>query len=139
LKDMSVLLIGIDTNIIIRLLTRDHEGQFALARSVVAGASQEKPLCVNIVTMTESLWVLEQRLKMPPMDARSLIGNFLEAPEIVVPSNMPFAGWQSALSSEHPGWTDVVVAGINAELGCVHTLTFDKRAAKSVPGMELLA
>ena len=139
MKDMSVLLIGIDTNIIIRLLTRDDEVQFSLARSLVAGASLEKPLCVNIVTMTESLWVLEKRLKMLTVDARSLLGSFLEAPEIVVPSTMPFAGWQSALSSAHPGWTDVVVAGINAELGCVHTLTFDKRAAKSVPGMELLA
>jgi predicted nucleic-acid-binding protein len=136
---MSVHLIGIDTNIIIRLLTRDHEGQFDLARALVAEASLERPLCVNIVTITESLWVLERRLKMPTVDARSLLANFLGAPEIVVPSNTPFSGWQSALSSEHPGWTDVVVAGINAEFGCVHTLTFDKRAAKSVPGMELLA
>ena len=47
--------------------------------------------------------------------------------------------WAEALASKHKGWTDVVVARINSELGCSHTYTFDKKAAKSVPGMELLA
>ena len=139
MKGMIALLIGIDTNIIIRLLTQDHAEQFALARSVVASASQEGPLCVNIVTLTECLWVLERQLKLSAVNARRLLGEFLQAPEILVPGNTPFGTWQSALLLAHSGWTDIAVAAINSELGCFYTLTFGKRAAKTVPGMELLA
>jgi predicted nucleic-acid-binding protein len=135
---MSSPLIGIDTNIIVRLLTRDDETQFALARGLVANASPDKPLCVNVVTMTETLWVLERRLGLPVEKARSLLSTFLSSPEITVPVQSPFRSWKAAFQHSHVGWTDIVVASINAETGCSHTFTFDKRAAKSVPGMELL-
>jgi predicted nucleic-acid-binding protein len=136
---MSSPLIGIDTNIIVRLLTRDDETQFALARGLVASASPDKPLCVNVVTMTETLWVLEKRLGLPVQEARSLLSTFLSAPEITVPDQAPFRAWKAALQHTHVGWTDIVVAAINTETGCSHTFTFDARTAKSVPGMELLA
>jgi predicted nucleic-acid-binding protein len=135
---MSSRLIRIDTNIIMRLLTRDDETQFALARGLVASASADQPLCVNVVTMTETLWVLERRIGLPVEKARSLLSTFLSAPEIAVPDHAPFRNWKAALQRTHVGWTDILVAAINAETGCSHTFTFDKRAAKSIPGMELL-
>jgi predicted nucleic-acid-binding protein len=36
-------------------------------------------------------------------------------------------------------FADVVIALRNRDLGVPNTFTFDERAAKSVPGMELLA
>jgi predicted nucleic-acid-binding protein len=43
------------------------------------------------------------------------------------------------LQSPHPDFSDVVIAGLNSENGCETTMTFDRKAAQSVPGIELLA
>ena len=132
-------MIGIDTNIILRFMTRDDDRQFDLARKLVSAASAASPLCVNIVTLTEVVWVLEKRLSLPVERARGVARRFADAPEVYFSGDNPIHGWAEALASKHKGWTDVVVARINSELGCSHTYTFDKKAAKSVPGMELLA
>jgi len=41
--------------------------------------------------------------------------------------------------SSHPGFSDVIIADINRANGCEKTMTFDRKAANSVAGMELLA
>lgn len=132
-------MVGIDTNVILRFATRDDPRQFDLARALFAEASPSSPLCINVVTLTEVVWVLESRLSMSVEKARSFAGRLADAPEIFLAHENPFRGWTDALGSRHKGWTDVVVAQINTELGCSHTFTFDKRAARNVPGMELLA
>lgn len=132
-------MIGIDTNIILRFLTGDDERQYSLARKLFVDASNGTPLCVNMVTLTETVWVLESRMKLAPDKARPLMASFLSAPEIRPLHDMRLPDPIAILGSRHFGWTDVVVAAINRENGCKFTYTFDRRAAKSVPGMELLA
>lgn len=132
-------MIGIDTNIILRFVLKDDESHFALARRLVSQASVDQPLCVNVVTLVEIVWILESRLKMSPSTARNMVSGFVGSAEIVLPETNPFSDPAAVLGSGHRGWTDVVVARINRELGCKFTYTFDKRAARDVPGMELLA
>lgn len=132
-------MIGIDTNIILRFILKDDESHFALARWLISRASVHQPLCVNVVTLVEIVWVLESRLKMSPSSARNMMAGFIGSAEIVLPETNPLSDPAAMLASGHRGWTDVVVARINRELGCEFTYTFDKRAARDVPGMELLA
>ena len=131
-------MIGIDTNVIIRFILRDDERQFALAKELMTQASADQPLCVNVVTLVEVVWVLESRVRLDLASARNVMDGFVASAEIFVPSTNPFPDPAKALASAHRGWTDVVVAQINRELGCKFTYTFDKRAARDVPGMELL-
>ena len=76
-------MIGIDTNIILRFVTRDHVRQFELARRLIAGASALTPLCVNIVTLTEVMWILESRLQLPANVSRSIAHRFIDSSEVV--------------------------------------------------------
>lgn len=135
---IGLLMIGIDTNIILRFISRDDERHFALATDLISGATPENPLCVNVVTLVEAVWVLESRLKMKASSARDVMGRFVASAEIFLPESNPFSDPGAALASGHRGWTDVVVAQINREIGCDFTYTFDRRAARDVPGMELL-
>lgn len=135
----GLLMIGIDTNVILRFMTRDDEGQHNLASKIFQSASFSMPLCVNLVTLTETVWVLESRMKLAPEKARAIISTFLEAQEVLLLPLTKLPDPMAMLRSRHRGWTDVVVAAVNRENGCDFTYTFDERAAKSVPGMELLA
>jgi predicted nucleic-acid-binding protein len=63
----------------------------------------------------------------------------LDTVEIKVPETMQMGGWSEWLKSPHPDFSDVIIAGLNSANGCETTMTFDRKAAQSVPGMELLA
>lgn len=138
-KTMSAVLIGVDTNIIVRLLVRDDPKQYDNAVKLVTSARQDGPLFVNPLVIAETVWVLERRYNIAPDKTRPLIHSLLESVEFHAPVSVKMSGWMDWLSAGHAGFSDVVIAAINAENGCIKTYTFDQDAAKKVLGMELLA
>jgi predicted nucleic-acid-binding protein len=132
-------LIGIDTNILIRLLARDDEMQFEKSVALVQQAQADGPLFINPLVMTEIVWVLERRFGLPRQQARKQVHDLVDSVEFTVPERIETTMWRDWFSHVHADFFDVVIAATNAESGCSHTFTFDKNAAKAVPGMELLA
>jgi predicted nucleic-acid-binding protein len=135
---MDGRVIGIDTNILVRLLTRDDLQQFTAAVELVKTSSGERPLFVNPVVIAEVVWVLERAYGIDPQVARDKLAGLLDTVEIKVPDVMRMERWANWLHSPHPDISDVIIAGINRENGCEKTMTFDRKAAKMVDGMELL-
>lgn len=131
-------MIGIDTNILVRLLARDDEVQFGKCISLVTQAGEEGPLFVNPLVATETVWVLERRFGVGRNLARRQVAEILETQEFVVPDRLELGDWSTWFANNHPGFFDVVIASTNAASGCLKTLTFDRLAAARVPGMELL-
>lgn len=131
--------IGIDTNIVVRLLLRDHEAMFAKAVALVSRVSADDPLVVNAIVVAESLWVLERRAGVERTQARNALAGLLESDQMLVHEANPFRGWADTLSSSHRDYSDIVIAQINREIGCDFTYTLDAVAAARVPGMEFLA
>jgi predicted nucleic-acid-binding protein len=138
LNDLGGRVIGIDTNIIVRLLTRDDPVQFDAAVSLVKSSSAEHPLFVNPVVMLEAVWVLEKVYKVDRMMARQQLAGLLDTVEIKVPETLRMENWTQWFTSPHSDFSDVVIAELNRANGCEKTMTFDRKAANSVPGMELL-
>ena len=132
-------MIGVDTNIIVRLLLRDDEAMFQRAAALIARTSPEDPLIVNAVVVAESLWVLERKAGIARQLVRKTLSDLLESEEMRVHETNPLRYWAETLSSDHRDFSDLVIAQINREIGCDFTYTLDKGAAKKVPGMELLA
>jgi len=134
----SVQLIGIDTNILIRLLTRDDAAQYDLVVALVGNTEADQPLIVNPVVVAETIWVLEKSYGTNRTHARTLLSGILDSVEFMAPKMLKFEMFQDWLQSKHKNFSDVIIAGINQENGCSHTLTFDKIAAGNIPSMELL-
>ena len=88
--------------------------------------------------MIETLWVLEKSYSISGLDAKKTVSSLLACPEFSFSTRNPLAGWSEIMTSSHPDITDLVIAGVNTELGCTLTYTFDRRAARNVPGMVLL-
>jgi hypothetical protein len=68
------LMIGLDTNVLIRFLTRDDEDQFQRAQRLIRReAGTGDPLLVSLLTLLETEWVLRSRYKLTKME---ILGSF---------------------------------------------------------------
>lgn len=131
-------MIGLDTNVAVRILVGDDAGQVALAKSFLAQRSSEDPAFVSTVVLAEIAWVLDEVYGYPTADiARSLMSlfessNLLIERETAMREAIVLAGQKNADVS------DCIIARVALEEGAARTVTFDINAAKRIPGMELL-
>jgi len=128
---------GVDTNILVRLLTRDDEKQFRLVKSLI-GRSERGELFVNEIVLVELYWVLTRAYRLPRREVVTTIAELLQMKEITI-ANRELV--QSALVEAHRGadFADALVALQNARCDCSTTLSFDREAATRIPDVELLA
>lgn len=130
-------MIGLDTNVVVRLLTADDPRQTKTARELVASFSPVRPGWISLVVLAETHWVLRRGYKHAPdaiaaafaeMSASSEI--LLEQPDIVT----------AALDAARHGadFADALISLVARRAGARTTMTFDARAANALDGMELL-
>jgi predicted nucleic-acid-binding protein len=128
--------IGLDTNVVVRYLTRDDEDQFRAAEAVIRVAARTgEPVFIGLPVLLETVWVLQRAYAVDRSAVASTLQALLESPDIVL-ENEPLV--EAALDAFQTGTADFAdyVIGIgNAAAGCRHTLTFDERAAKA-PSFE---
>lgn len=134
----SAALIGIDTNVVVRLLMRDNETQFQRARKLVASATPQVPLLVNPLVVMETIWVMENGYRLAPETARKPVAELLQSAQVRAVEKLSVSTIWDCLSSNRRGFSDLLIAAANLENGCEFTFTFDRQAARNVPGMKLL-
>jgi predicted nucleic-acid-binding protein len=129
--------IGVDANVLVRFLTRDDERQYRLAQAFSDGRSPASPAFVSAVALAETVWVLRSSYRLSFREIVDSVSLLLESDDFVVEGREAFAslGENNGKASQ---LTDFVIAQMGLRAGCLHTVTFDKRSARSIPSMELL-
>lgn len=131
--------IAIDTNVLVRLLVRDDEAQYAAAQRLVElAAAAEEPVLIVLGALLETEWVLRTRYKL---DKGSIAGAFaalLESADVEF-EHPPTVEEALYVWAQHPGtdFADCLLTARAAHLGRSRFLTFDAGAAR-LPGVELL-
>lgn len=137
LRQGKARLIGVDTNVLVRLLTADDRGQHGKALDFFGKRSVDSPAYLSAVTIAETIWVLRLSYKFSHSEILDAVAALLDTDDFVV------EGRAALLAAKEAGkpalLTDFVVAYLGERGGCSHTVTFDRRAAKAIPSMELLA
>jgi predicted nucleic-acid-binding protein len=130
--------IGIDTNILVRFLTRDDEEQCARVDVLFDRIEEEGgEVFVSDIVLVELVWVLEKGYRME----RGVVTRSIEA--LLRTGGMVFQRrdvlWRVIRQYEQSGVdvADLLIAAVASEAGCERTLTLDRRAAES-GGMQLL-
>ena len=77
-------MIALDTNVLVRFLTRDDPDQAAAADEVIAGLAADAPAFVCREVAVELVWVLERRYRIPRAEIASALEGLLAAAEIAV-------------------------------------------------------
>jgi predicted nucleic-acid-binding protein len=127
-------MLGLDTNVLVRLLIEDDAAQTRRARSLVdAAVEQEEVVLVSLPVLLETEWVLRSRYEIPPEAILGLFRAALETRELAFEDEAAIEealfNWQEDLS----GFSDCLIVAHNRQLGCRSTATFDGRAAR-LPG-----
>jgi len=131
-------LIGVDTNVLLRLFIVDDPRQNALAARFFGERSEDDPAYISVVVLAELMWVLEKKFKFARTDSLRVVGGLLDALDVMV-EQRELVEWAFAHATHSKiDFSDVLIAEANRQAGAAHTATFDREAARRVPGMELL-
>jgi predicted nucleic-acid-binding protein len=125
-------LVGIDTNILVRYLADDDAAQSALARELLERRlTRERPGHVCAVVLAELAWVLRRLYAGQRAEIADAIEGILTAPNLVVEHKA--LAWKALQQFRigSAGYSDCLIAAVNAAAGCETTLTFDRQAARS--------
>jgi predicted nucleic-acid-binding protein len=127
-------MLGLDTNVLVRLLIEDDAGHTRRARKLVdAAIAEQEMVLVSLPVLLETEWVLRSRYEVPPGTILGLFRRALEARELAFEDE---AAVEEALFNWHDsqgGFSDCLIVAHNRQLGCRSTATFDARAAR-LPG-----
>jgi predicted nucleic-acid-binding protein len=125
-------MIGLDSNVLVRLATRDDEGQYDRARRFLAGAiSQEVPAYVNLIVLVEFVWTLRRLYKHTNAELLSAILRLLSAANVVMEKRDLVSSAVAHCQKSECDFVDILISLINKRDGCDSTFTFDERIAQS--------
>jgi len=132
-------MIAIDTNILLRFLIDDDPAQNAKARTFMAERTGDDPAYVSAIVLAETMWVLRRQLNYPLSQIFETIRSLLTAAELTIEHADELGVLLAAQNAPVADIADYLVAWAGFDAGCQKTMTFDRKAASRIPGMELLA
>ena len=131
--------IGIDTNVLLRMVLNDDPSQRSAAVAFGKGLSKTSPGFVSLIVLVEFSWSLRSRYRQPKQTILQTIRDLLHTRGLIFESSDAVVRALEAAEKSQADFADAIIAERNLEHGCSHTVTFDREAAKAIPSMELLA
>jgi predicted nucleic-acid-binding protein len=124
-------MIGIDTNVLLRILLNDDPDHSPRAVRFLKQVTKSESVVINPVVLAEATWTLARTYKSPRQEIAERIAGILETSRFEV---MFADAAERAVEEYRSGraeYADYLLAHINAEFGCRTTFTFDQDAATS--------
>jgi len=130
--------IGIDTNVLVRFLTRDDESQYELARSLIQSQLDAgETLFVSLLEVMETEWVLRSRYGLSKARIIEVLTGLLESRETVFEDESSLEEALFSWRESNADFADCLIVAHARRLGCRKVISFDAKAAK-LPGGERL-
>ena len=129
---------GLDTNVLVRYLTQDDEGQAEVAaKTIEEAAAKGEKMLIQPIILCELVWVLESAYDFPKTDRLRALEGILRVAQFEIVEKDTV--WQ-ALSDFRQGkgdFSDYYLGRANEKAGAAITLTFDK-TLKGLPRFQVL-
>jgi predicted nucleic-acid-binding protein len=127
-------MLGIDTNVVVRLVVADDAEQTRRARKLIEQAlSHEEPVLVSLLVLLECEWVLRSRYGFTRVALQSIFRALLEARELSFEDEPALEEALFHWKDSACGFSDCLIAAHNRQMECRATATFDGKAAR-LPG-----
>jgi predicted nucleic-acid-binding protein len=131
-------MIGLDTNVLVRLLTEDDPVQFRAAkRLLVAHEGEAGAFFVNDMVLTEVVWVLCRLYSYSSSEALVAIESLLASDAFAFEDRAMVAQAYAICREQGTDFADTLIALKNVARGCDQTATFDK-AMRSLLAVKVL-
>lgn len=123
---------GVDTNVLVRFLTRDDATQAARAKAVIQKTVAEEGGChVSVVVLCELVWVLEAAYAFPRRQVLSALEGLLEATQFSIEDRDLARKAVDLYRAGRGDFADFLVGLGNRRDGCRDTVTFDRALARN--------
>ena len=131
-------MIAVDTNVIVRFLTRDDEKQAEAARRrlKLAEKSRER-LLVPLLVVLETIWVLESAYDKTRSEILDAFHDMRQMPVFEFEADDVVERLLADGEKHKADLADILIARSAEAFGCEKGITFDKAAAK-LPFFDLL-
>jgi len=120
------------------LFVDDGSPERELVVGFFAGRREDDIAFVSIVALVEFVWLLTSRYAFSHEQMLDALSALLKNAGIVIEREDLVVEAVERSIANGAGIADQLVAALGREAGCGATLTFDRQAAKRIPGMELL-
>ena len=131
-------MIGVDTNVLARLIVADDAKQLEVATKFFAGRSPSDPAFISLVVIAELVWVLRNPYAFTTERVGDVVSAFLESNDFVVERSSLVEEALDLARERRVDIADCLIAAVAATFGATSTVTFDKVSSKRIPGMERL-
>lgn len=131
-------MIGVDTNVLVRLFVVDDRRQSDTAGRFFAERSTADPAFVSLVVVAELVWLLEDTYDFSHAAIVGVLEDLLASPDFALERTDFVSDAVELAKRKKVDIADFLVARIALANGSRSAVTFDRAAAKRIPGMELL-
>jgi len=126
---------GFDTNVLIRLFTRDDAEQFKLAYKVFQSLTPQEPGWISLANFMEIDWVLRSRYGHARAGVARIFEDLLTSDTVIVEQAMTATHALSLYRKAKADFGECLIVASARAAGCGKVVTFDKVAARDL-GME---
>jgi len=124
-------MLGVDTNVLVRYLTRDDQPQYAKARRLIdREVAKGEPVLVSLLVLLETEWVLRSRYEMAKAEIITAFSALLETADLTFEDEPSIETAVYSWKDSAADFADCLIESRNRRLGCRATATFDGRALK---------
>lgn len=121
---------GIDTNVLVRYLTRDHTRQYRAAkRHLESNCTQENPGYVSVVVLCELAWVLTSAYDAGQREVARIVDQLLRTRQLEIERRDQVRAALAEYRERKPGFADCLIGQLSMRAGAEETVTFDQDAA----------
>ena len=129
---------ALDTNILVRYVVRDDDGQLAAARRLIRRCvDQGQTLFVPVTVALELEWVLRANFGYPKNDTMDVLSSLLSAAELTFQSERALEVALHLYREGSADFADCVHIALAAQAQQLPMWTFDKRAGQ-ISGAQTL-
>lgn len=124
-------MIGIDTNILLRYITRDDDQQSRIASDYLTRqCTIEQPGFINRIVQCELVWVLDSAYHYSREQIAMTLEMLFRTRQLVVENQEAALAALRAYRQGKADYADALVGFSNKSAGCEVTVTFDKQASR---------
>jgi predicted nucleic-acid-binding protein len=131
------MMTGLDTNILVRYITKDDLEQGRRAADLLRYLTLESMGYVSLVTLIELVWVLRSQYRLSKSELIQRLEQMLDTPELIVQNHSAVKLALRRFASGKADFADCLIERLGYTAGCNETVTFDLNASRFA-GMRLL-
>ncbi len=124
-------MLGLDTNILVRYLTRDDQPQYEKARRLIERElAKGEPVLVSLLVLLETEWVLRSRYELGKAEIVKAFSALLDTADLTFEDEPSVETTLYSWKDSAADFADCLIDARNRRLGCRATATFDGGALK---------